>query len=75
MLPPLSQELKDRAPVLPKKTRSSPPITLVLDLDETLVHCSTLPLENSDLEFPVEFNDVLYNVTWIYILNSRYHVK
>lgn len=62
MLPPLTKEIRERTPVLPRKTRSSPPITLVLDLDETLVHCSILPLENSDLEFKVQSNDLLYNV-------------
>ena len=66
MLPPLTTQLKDRTPVLPRKTRSSPPITLVLDLDETLVHCSTVPLENADLEFPVEFNDTLYKVIVVF---------
>ena len=62
MLPPLTKALKDRTPVLPRKTRSSPTITLVLDLDETLVHCSTVPLDNADFSFPVEFNDTLFNV-------------
>jgi CTD small phosphatase-like protein 2 len=62
MLPPLTKVLRATAPVLPRKTRSSPPITLVLDLDETLVHCSILPMENADLEFKVQSNDLLYNV-------------
>jgi len=51
-----------RAVVLPKKTRQSPAISLVLDLDETLVHCSIEPIPNADLVFPVDFNGAEYQV-------------
>mmetsp|Transcript_4223 Transcript_4223/g.4647 ORF Transcript_4223/g.4647 Transcript_4223/m.4647 type:complete len:374 (+) Transcript_4223:280-1401(+) len=36
--------------------------TLVLDLDETLVHCTVEPIPKPDLIFPVEFNGTLYQV-------------
>jgi len=36
--------------------------TLVLDLDETLVHSSFKPVENSDIVLPVEIEDKVYNV-------------
>lgn len=34
----------------------------MLDLDETLVHCSTSYLDNSDIKFAVEFNGLDYNI-------------
>ena len=37
-------------------------VTLVLDLDETLVHCTIEPTAGADVVFPVEFNGVEYNV-------------
>ena len=47
-----------------KATRSAPasPVTLVLDLDETLVHCTVEPVPDPDVVFPVEFNGVSYQV-------------
>ena len=36
--------------------------TLVLDLDETLVHCSVESIGQPDLTFPVTFNGVFYQV-------------
>jgi CTD small phosphatase-like protein 2 len=38
------------------------PITLTLDLDETLVHCSVEPIANPDIIFPVSFNGASYQV-------------
>lgn len=52
-----------RPPVaLPPKEKRSPPISLVLDLDETLVHCTVEPVEDADLVFPVVFHNVTYQV-------------
>jgi len=39
-----------------------PPICLVLDLDETLVHCTVEPISDADMIFPVEFNGIEYKV-------------
>mmetsp|Transcript_1651 Transcript_1651/g.2611 ORF Transcript_1651/g.2611 Transcript_1651/m.2611 type:complete len:312 (+) Transcript_1651:67-1002(+) len=36
--------------------------SLVLDLDETLVHCTVEPIPNPDFIFPVTFNSVCYQV-------------
>ena len=48
--------------VLPPKSPSDPPISLVLDLDETLVHCTVDPVDDPDMVFGVEFNGVDYQV-------------
>jgi CTD small phosphatase-like protein 2 len=48
--------------VLPKKSLRSPEISLVLDLDETLVHCSVDPIPDADVTFPVTFNGLNYQV-------------
>ncbi|KAF9578913.1 hypothetical protein BGW38_005060 [Lunasporangiospora selenospora] len=47
---------------MPERTTSTPLITLVLDIDETLVHCATRPLDSPDIVFPVEYNHETWEV-------------
>mmetsp|Transcript_10813 Transcript_10813/g.22279 ORF Transcript_10813/g.22279 Transcript_10813/m.22279 type:complete len:592 (+) Transcript_10813:717-2492(+) len=49
-------------PIDPNAEPPVPPICLVLDLDETLVHCTVEPIHNADMVFPVEFNGIEYQV-------------
>ncbi|CAJ1936963.1 unnamed protein product [Cylindrotheca closterium] len=62
-LPPYDLVAPLRPPVaLPPKAKNAPPISLVLDLDETLVHCTVEPVEDADLVFPVDFHGMTYQV-------------
>ena len=57
-LPPLELFVPlDREPVLPRKARKGPVNTLVLDLDETLVHSTLEDASATDFSFPVHFNN------------------
>lgn len=63
-LPELSEVVSPSRPpiLLPKQTRRCPPITLVLDLDETLVHSTLEHCDDADFTFPVNFNSQEYTV-------------
>ena len=70
-LPPYRRALppgwSSRPKALPPRPRGPaaarvPPLCLVLDLDETLVHCTVEPTPDADLTFPVEFNGTAYQV-------------
>eukprot|EP00644_Phytophthora_capsici_P014981 jgi/Phyca11/128492/e_gw1.76.96.1 len=62
-LPKYEEVVEGKRPIsLPEKSRNSPKICLVLDLDETLVHCSVDEVENPHMQFPVTFNGVEYTV-------------
>eukprot|EP01116_Phalansterium_solitarium_P021025 TRINITY_DN6399_c0_g3_i1.p1 TRINITY_DN6399_c0_g3~~TRINITY_DN6399_c0_g3_i1.p1 ORF type:complete len:501 (-),score=100.03 TRINITY_DN6399_c0_g3_i1:274-1665(-) len=61
-LPPPTAHQLARPPMLPPVHGSTPKLTLVLDLDETLVHCSTDRLPKHEITFPVVFNEVEYQV-------------
>lgn len=70
-LPPLSPAMRNRRSPLPKKSLTAPKITLALDLDETLVHCSVQPIERAELTFKVAFNGLDYEV----YVRTRPHMK
>lgn len=61
-LPPLGPLPQNFIFTMPERTASTPPITLVLDIDETLVHCATRPLDSPDIVFPVEYNQETWEV-------------
>lgn len=61
-IPPIPQSALARPAALPPKTSSDHEYTLVLDLDETLVHCSVEAVEKYELIFPVNFNGANYQV-------------
>uniref|UniRef100_A0A7N0UI17 FCP1 homology domain-containing protein n=1 Tax=Kalanchoe fedtschenkoi TaxID=63787 RepID=A0A7N0UI17_KALFE len=71
-LPDLSSVVPMFRPnLLPKQTRSCPSTTLVLDLDETLVHSTLEPCDDADFTFHVDFNHQKHTV----YVRCRPHLK
>jgi len=56
---------------LPPKSSTDPRISLVLDLDETLVHCTVEPISDANMIFPVNFHGMDYTV----YVRLRPHLK
>ena len=54
--------IPNREHVLPKPTETPPKMSLVLDLDETLVHCSVEAVKDADYKFPVEYDGMEYMI-------------
>ena len=58
-----SKNLEQKNLLLPQKSLEfSDKKTLILDLDETLVHSSFVPFENNDIILNVDFESVMYNI-------------
>ena len=58
-----SNKLNSHKLLLPPKTQEfSKKKTLILDLDETLVHSSFTPFEKNDIVLNVDFEGVMYNI-------------
>jgi CTD small phosphatase-like protein 2 len=61
-LPPLDPIVFDQPALLPPKHPNAPRMTLVLDLDETLVHSTTTPMREYDHTFSMVVHDINYQV-------------
>ena len=57
-----SYKLNPQKLLLPPKPHNLTKKTLILDLDETLVHSSFTPFEKNDIVLNVDFEGVLYNI-------------
>ena len=57
-----SNKLNSQKLLLPPKPHNSTKKTLILDLDETLVHSSFTPFDKNDIVLNVDFEGVMYNI-------------
>ena len=57
-----SNKLNSEKLLLPPKSHNTTKKTLILDLDETLVHSSFTPFEKNDIVLNVDFEGVIYNI-------------
>jgi Dullard-like phosphatase family protein len=60
-VPPLPNAFRHRGPLLPP-IQGDKSHTLVLDLDETLLHCTTAPMSDAGLAFSVHFNGTRFEI-------------
>lgn len=49
--------------------------TLILDLDETLVHSSFTPIPNPDITLPIQVETMIYNVYILIRPGVKYFLK
>ena len=62
--------------LLPKKSSEfSNKKTLILDLDETLVHSSFTPFENNDIVLNVDFDGMIYDIYVLVRPGAEYFIK
>ena len=62
--------------LLPKKTSEFlNKKTLILDLDETLVHSSFTPFENNDIVLNVDFDGMIYNIYVLVRPGAEYFIR
>jgi len=61
-LPPLTPNIQIKKRVMPPRHLKKQNITLVLDLDETLVHCSVTPFDTYSEKFDLNFGGDFYEV-------------
>ena len=62
--------------LLPKKSSEfNNKKTLILDLDETLVHSSFTPFENNDIVLNVDFDGMIYNIYVLVRPGAEYFIK
>ena len=57
-----SNNFNSKKLLLPPKPHNSTKKTLILDLDETLVHSGFTPFEKNDIVLNVDFEGVMYNI-------------
>ena len=57
-----SNKLNSQKLLLPPKPHDLTKKTLILDLDETLVHSSFTPFEKNDIVLDVDIEGVIYNI-------------
>ena len=66
---------KDEPLLPPKEKEFENKKTLILDLDETLVHSSFTPFENNDIILNVDFDGMIYNIYVLVRPGAEYFIR